>query len=202
MLVAHHPERAVVQPLLRHPPRRPGCLEDEVKVRPLACVGHVDEPVGAEFEDSIPNGGHVGRVVAVAAVRLGDDQRVLVLRPRWEDHLGAPPLRVLIGGLGQPDLLEVRDDAGDVLVVEGLAHLLQIHLQPRVDLLELAARHVADLLPRVARVAVAGLQLHHLLVRRLLERLVLVEEQLRVLVELLQVGDRRRLARVVGEDVL
>mmetsp|Transcript_15804 Transcript_15804/g.41602 ORF Transcript_15804/g.41602 Transcript_15804/m.41602 type:complete len:238 (+) Transcript_15804:1255-1968(+) len=92
--------------------------------------------------------------------------------------------------------------AGDVLVVERLAHLLELHLEPRVDLLKLAARHVADLPPRVARAAVAALQLDNLIVRHLLEGLVVVEDLLRVPVELLQVGDRRWLRRIVWEHVL
>ena len=77
-----------------------------------------------------------------------------------------------------------------------------LDVEAPVDLLELTAAHVADLAPRVAGRAVATLQPHHLLVRALLEVLVLVEELLRVLVELLQVGDRRRLGGVVGEDRL
>ena len=137
---------------------------------------------------------------------------------------GAWRLRA-VGELGEPDLLEVRDDGRDVLIVERLAHLGQPHVQTRVHLgtraedvrvcrhadrmgegsvlrlLELAARDVTDLLPRGARPAVAALQSDDLLMSELLECLVLVEHVLRFLVELLQVADRRRGGRVVGEDL-
>ena len=77
-----------------------------------------------------------------------------------------------------------------------------LDVEAPVDLFELTAAHVADLAPRIAGRAVATLQPDHLLVRARLEVLVLVEDLFRVLVELLQVGDRRRLGGVVGEDGL
>ena len=64
--------------------------EDELEVRGLPSVSHVHDPVGALLDDAVPDSGHVGRVVAVTAVRLDNDEWVLVLGARGEDELGTP----------------------------------------------------------------------------------------------------------------
>ena len=65
----------------------------------------------------------------------------------------------------------------------------------------LSSGDVADELPGCDVIVLAGLQLDDGGVGALLEVGVLVEALLGLLVEGLQVGDGRRLGRVVGEDV-
>mmetsp|Transcript_27963 Transcript_27963/g.61269 ORF Transcript_27963/g.61269 Transcript_27963/m.61269 type:complete len:241 (-) Transcript_27963:699-1421(-) len=178
------------------PPSSLGREEHKLKVRRLPRVGDVHEPVRLALEQPVPDRRHVGRVIREAAVRFRHDERLLVLGAGREDHLGAARLG------GDADLGQVGDHRRDVLVVERLANLLELHVEARVDLLELGAAHLADLLPCGTRGAVAALQPHDLLVRRLLERLVRVEDALGLAVELLQVVDRRWARAKVGEDRL
>mmetsp|Transcript_10159 Transcript_10159/g.22005 ORF Transcript_10159/g.22005 Transcript_10159/m.22005 type:complete len:271 (+) Transcript_10159:935-1747(+) len=181
------------------PPRLLGRGEDELEMRALPRVDDVEHPIALLLKQPVPDGSHVGRVVVVAAVALDQDERVLLLGVLGEDELGAG--RVV---LDLADLVEVGDDRRDEGVVEGLAHLVQLgaHAEARVDLLKFAPRDLTDLFPRAERGRVSGLQAHHLLVSEVLELLVLVEDLLGVAVELLQVGDGRRLGCEVGEDPL
>ena len=70
----HHPEPDMVQPLLLHPPGCPGGVEDHVEMSRLACVRHSDDPVSFELLEAVLDGGHVGGVVPVPAVRFADDE--------------------------------------------------------------------------------------------------------------------------------
>lgn len=100
------------------PARQLGCLEDEGEVELLSTVGDVDDTVALELLETVVDGGHVGRIVGVPAIRLLDDQGVLDLGD--EDDLGA--LVHLHDALG----LELGDNLGDHRVVERLAHLLDL----------------------------------------------------------------------------
>ncbi len=49
----------------------------------LGRADHVEDQVGPETADPVPDGGQVGGGVAVALVGLLDDQRQRLARPGW-----------------------------------------------------------------------------------------------------------------------
>mmetsp|Transcript_5045 Transcript_5045/g.15851 ORF Transcript_5045/g.15851 Transcript_5045/m.15851 type:complete len:373 (-) Transcript_5045:1373-2491(-) len=61
-----------------------GGLEAHVEVISLAQVCDVHEPVLLQVEDAVPQRGHVRRVVAVAPVRLAQNQRIAAARQMHE----------------------------------------------------------------------------------------------------------------------
>mmetsp|Transcript_38221 Transcript_38221/g.90273 ORF Transcript_38221/g.90273 Transcript_38221/m.90273 type:complete len:286 (+) Transcript_38221:962-1819(+) len=156
-------------------------------MRGLASVSDVDDALSLLGADAVPDGRQIRRRVQEPAVGLADQERRLVLVfVGWvleEDDLGALALFEQLG-LAQV-LAHVREER----VVERLPTLLQRHLERVVDGLELLAGCLAQQLPPGERDLVAGLQLHHLLARLVLELLALVEALLGLAVEVNQVPD-------------
>ena len=162
----------------------------------LAGVGDVYDALGVVFLDARLDAGEVTRRVVVAAVGLADDSDAELLGFEVDDE---STLRLD----GEPHLLELCDDAGHGVVVVRLAAIrVELHAELRVHAVELADGNVDEALPEREVVLVALLELHELLLARVLPHAVLLLRLRRGEdIALLEVGDGEVLALLVGEKL-
>ena len=168
----------------------PGGLEEFLEVLRLAHVGDVDDPVGLQFAHPVPDGCHVGGVVAVAAVRFADDQRrVETLDPQHQ--------RPVVDD-GDAALGQVGGHLREGVVVGRLARQVvvgQQHPEAFIGGVETCQGHRDQLPPDRQGFLVTALQLHDARAGAGGEIGVVVEVFLGVLVELFGPG------KVEGGDV-
>lgn len=87
-------------------------------------------------------------------------------------------------------------------VVEGLASLFQLDVEPVIELLELVAAELAEHLPAGKAVLITRLKTDHIFLRGLLKGLILIEPLLSSLIESLKITDVRLLLNEVREVVI
>ena len=168
----------------------PGGLEEFLEMLRLTHVGDVDDPVGLQLAHPVPDGCHVGGVVAVAAVRFADDQRrVETLDPQHQ--------RPVVDD-GDAALGQVGGHLRKGVVVGRLARQVRIgqqHPETLIGGVETGQGDRDQLPPDRQGLLVAALQLHDARAGAGGETGIVVEMFLGILVELLRAG------KVEGGDV-
>ena len=153
----HLPERDVLGAyVVGQEAGQPGDGEDLVEVEGLRGSDDVDDPVGVQVADAVPDRGQVGGGVAVAAVGLAHDHRRV--EPLDEDAQRA------VVDHRDAGLLELGDDRGQVVVVDRLPGQVGVgeqHAEPRVRGVEAGLGDLQQLLPDLPGLRIAGLQRDH-----------------------------------------
>jgi hypothetical protein len=122
----------------------------------LAGVDHVDQPLGVQVPDPVPQRHEVGRGVPVTAVPLTDDHRRTEAVD--EDAEGA------VVDDRETIALQVVDHLGEVCVVGRLPRQVLIHqqhVQPRIRRVEAGKGDLDQVVPHRQGRLVTGLQGHH-----------------------------------------